>query len=259
MRFFEDLKKYKGHVLYSAVSQLKSEITNRKLSWLWWVLEPLSFMLIYAFVYGTVLNVREEYMPLFIFLGIALFQFFTKTVRTSAGAVRKKKSIIEKVYIPKHMLIIQAMIVNGFKLCVCLILAGVMMGIYRITPTWHLIEMIPVLLILGLFTFGISCFVMHAGVYLLDMSNIIDIAVRMLRYFTGIFYSVFTMFPYPFNIIAAKWNPVALLITASRNILLYHEAVDYTCMIFWGILSVVIASAGAQLIYNNENSYVKVV
>ena len=53
-RFKDDLKKYWKYAIYSSKAQLKSEIANSYLNWLWWVLDPLCFMLIYVFMFGYV-------------------------------------------------------------------------------------------------------------------------------------------------------------------------------------------------------------
>ena len=49
-RFRNDLKKYSKYIKYSTKSQLKAEITGSYLSWMWLIIEPICFMLIYAFI-----------------------------------------------------------------------------------------------------------------------------------------------------------------------------------------------------------------
>ena len=55
-RFKDDLKKYWKYAIYSSNAQLKSEIANSYLNWLWWILDPLCFMLIYVDRKSTRLN-----------------------------------------------------------------------------------------------------------------------------------------------------------------------------------------------------------
>ena len=50
MRFFRELKKYWGFAIYAAKSDLRAEVANSYLNWLWWILEPTSSMLIYTIV-----------------------------------------------------------------------------------------------------------------------------------------------------------------------------------------------------------------
>ena len=75
-RFFSDTAKYGKYAIYSAKSALKSEVANSYLNWLWWVLDPLCFMLIYTFIFGVVFNGAKPYFPIFIFIGITVWDFF---------------------------------------------------------------------------------------------------------------------------------------------------------------------------------------
>ena len=62
-RFLNDLKKYKDYINYQAKAQLKNEITGSYLGWIWLVLEPLCFMLIYTFIAGVVFERNLPYLP----------------------------------------------------------------------------------------------------------------------------------------------------------------------------------------------------
>ena len=39
-QFFEDMKKYKSYMVYATKSELKSEVADSYLNWVWWILEP---------------------------------------------------------------------------------------------------------------------------------------------------------------------------------------------------------------------------
>lgn len=258
-QIIQDLKKYGGYILYASRSQLQAEVAQSKLNWIWWVLEPFCFMLIYSFVFGTLFGGTEQYHGLFIFVGLTIWQFFRGVVSHSVNIVRRKKSIIAKVYLPKYLLVLQEVFVDGFKLGINMILTVAMMIYYRVELGWQVIMIVPVALELGLLSFGIGCFMLHLGVFLDDMSNIVDIVMRMLVYFTGVYYSIPRRFDTPWNNLLVQWNPVAMLANCARNVLLYNQTPDYRMLFFWGIVSLVLAYAGIQLIRKNENTYVKVV
>ena len=78
-RFKDDLKKYWKYAIYSSNAQLKSEIANSYLNWLWWILDPLCFMLIYVFMFGYVFKSKQQYFAIFVFIGITLWDFFNKS------------------------------------------------------------------------------------------------------------------------------------------------------------------------------------
>ena len=68
-RLISDIKKYRKYTIYAAKSELKSEVANSHLSWMWWILDPLLFMVVYSFVAVIVFQKGEPYLPVFIFIG----------------------------------------------------------------------------------------------------------------------------------------------------------------------------------------------
>jgi hypothetical protein len=65
-----------------------------------------------------------------------------------------------------------------------------MMVFFKVPITFNVLFFIPIIITLMLFTFGCSCFVMHFGVYVEDLFNVINIVLRFLFYLTDIPYWV---------------------------------------------------------------------
>jgi ABC-type polysaccharide/polyol phosphate export permease len=216
-------------------------------------------MLVYAFVFGVIFHASEPHQGLFIFVGLSVWQFFSKCIKKSVVLVKKNKQIIGKVYIPKYILLLQEELVNGFKMGICLLISAGMIIFYRVGFTWEVLLLVPVVVLLVSFSFGVGCFLLHFGVYLEDLSNITDIVLRLVMYFVGVFYSIPKRIPAPYNTYLLKWNPIAFIVECVRNILIYHKPLDYVTFCFWLVMSLVLSYAGIQLIYKNENSYIKVI
>ena len=49
-KFIKDMKKFYKYIGFSAKSSLKSEVAGSYLGWLWWVLEPVLFTIVYWFI-----------------------------------------------------------------------------------------------------------------------------------------------------------------------------------------------------------------
>ena len=74
MRFFREMKKYWGYSVYAAKCDLKAEVANSYLNWLWWILDPLLFSMVYIFLSGIVFKSREDCFPIFVtLLGITIW------------------------------------------------------------------------------------------------------------------------------------------------------------------------------------------
>ena len=81
-RFINDIKNHYKYLVYAATAELKTEVAGSYLGWIWWFLEPLCFMLVYAFMTVTVFKANEQYILAFVFilysilLGAGLYSFW---------------------------------------------------------------------------------------------------------------------------------------------------------------------------------------
>lgn len=215
-------------------------------------------MFIYIFIFGIVFQAKEDHFPVFIFTGIAIWNFFNQMTTVSVKLVRNNKGIVSKVYIPKYVLLLTKVWVSGFKMLISFGIIAGMMLFYRITITWNVLFIVPILMVLVLLSFGIGTILMHLGVFLDDLSNLVSIGLKIMFYVTGVFYNVSSRIPAPYGELLEKFNPIAFLLEATRGALIYGRAPHLGWLAFWFAMSVLITYLGIQTIYKNENSYVKV-
>ena len=261
-RFFEDNKKYRNYTIYAAKSDLKAEVADSYLSWVWWILEPLCFMLIYTFIFGVVFNAKEDYFPIFVYTGLTAWNFFSRCVKLSTRMVKRNKGIISKVYLPKFILAETTILENAFKMLISFVIIVVMMVVFRVPVTYHILMVLPMLILLVLLTFGCMCVIMHFGVYVTDLANVTDIALRLIFYMTGIFYSIEKRIgkKYPgLAHVMGDVNPMAFIVNGLRDSLLYGRRPSLKLTAIWFVLAGIICLWGIRLIYKNENNYVKVI
>ncbi|MCF0133278.1 MAG: ABC transporter permease [Blautia sp.] len=257
-RVADDVKAYFPYTKYSAKSDLKAEVASSYLNWLWWILDPMLFMMVYTFIAIVVFRSGKPYFPVFVFVGLTLWTFFNKTVLSSVKIIRSNSHIISKVYLPKYFLIFQNMMVNGFKMLISFLLIIVMMVLYRVPVTFNVIYIIPIMVDLVLITFGVSCFMLHFGVFVDDLHNVMQVLLRLMFYLTGIFFSISDKVPEPYLTILLKCNPAAMLIESARMCLLYSQTPYRKLIVLWGCVGVVLCITGTRTIYKYENGYVKV-
>ena len=266
IRFFKDFKKYFSYVVFAAKAELKSEVADSFLSWLWWFLDPLLYMLVYSFIAVVVFKSNVQYFPVFVFLGLNTWTFFSKTMKSSVKLVSAKKTIVTKVYVPKYMFVFEKIGVYGFKMIISNLLVVVTMIGYKVPLTWRVVWIIPISIVLVIVTFGMSTIIMHFGVFVEDLLNVITVVLQLGFYLSGIFYSIETIgkniqgrVPDPYGDLLVKLNPFALLITDLRRVLLYGENPHWVMMCAWLFAGILMSFVGIKIIYKFENSYVKVI
>lgn len=258
-RFAADWRRYKDYVFYTAKAELRAEVANAYLDWLWWVLEPLCLMVVYTIIFGVIFQVSEPYFPAFVMSGIAMWRFFNLSVHDSATLVKNRKMVVTRIYVPKQMILLVYLLRCAYKSLFSFIIVFAMMVFYGISPSFSMLMLVPGYILLFLVTYVVSCLVMHIGVFVEDMPYIVNVGLTMLMYFTGTFWSIENRVPAPFGVWLMRANPVAHAISLARNGLLYNTISLHWTYFAWIAVLLFLAVVVTRLIYQNENTYVKVI
>lgn len=261
-RFFRDIKRYNPYAMYAAKAELKASVADSYLNWLWWVLDPVLFMLVYSFLAQIVFSSREENFAVFVFIGLTAWDFFNRTITNSVKLVKANKSTVIKIYIPKYTLILSKMYVNAFKMLISFGLVIISMIFSRVSIGWNLLYIPLILLVLFAITFGFGMIFMHFGVFIEDLANVVAVLLRLVFYMSGVFYSITDRIgnlSQPIAMLLNYGNPVALIISSLRNVMLYNTAPNVSALLAWLLIGVVVSVIGVNTIYKYENSYTKVI
>ena len=259
-QFFRNIKKYRKYALYSAKAELKSEVAGSYLNWLWWILEPFCFMLIYTFVFGTVFKSRGAYFASFVMLGLAAWTFFKNMLSGSVKLVSGNRDLVTKVYIPKYILLLSKSYTYLFKFFISLIIAIGLMIYQHVPLTWLIIYIIPIIGVLYLVSFGIGLILMHFGVTISDLSNVTNLVLRMVFYLSGVFYNINDKLKGTMKHLLLRGNPAAFCMNEMRKAtMLADKQPSIEGVIFWLVTGIILVMIGVHLIHKNENSYAKVI
>ena len=244
---------------YATKSGFKSEVASSHLSWLWWILDPILFMLVYWFIFMVIFGQKKEYFHIFVFVGLSMWNLFNKTVSGSVRIVAANRAVVTKVYIPKYFLIIILLFQNLFKMMISFGIVIVMMLWSHVPVSYNVIYVIPIFVDLILITFGVSAILAHFGVFFDDLKNITNVGLRILFYMSGIFYVITDRVNEAIATLLLKVNPVGFLIDACRSSLVYCETPHRRLILLWFVIGAVLSAIGVAIIYKNENNYVKVI
>ena len=92
-----------------------------------------------------------------------------------------------------------------------------------------------------------------------DFEEIIKVILKLTMYITGIFYSIETRIPAPYNGVLAKANPIAFIIISVRKCIIYGSAPDSLLLLIWMTVGILISIVGINIIYKYENNYLKII
>ena len=269
-RFFADIKKFGNYIMYSARSELKAEVAGSFLSWLWWFLDPLLYMGVYSFIAILIFNRPEPHFPVFVFIGLNCWQFFSKSIKASVGIVRSNRSIVTKVYVPKHLFVLSKMCVLGFKmfvsfgLTIAFYVFDAFLGDSPIYISPAILYIIPLFALLFIGTFAVCLLIMHFGVFVEDLNNVITVVLQLGFYVSGIFFSLegrLAAAGYELlGKILATVNPIALIVSDMRIAFgISTGSFHLLAFAIWFIIASAVSIVAIKLVYSFENSYVKII
>ena len=160
------------------------------------------------------------------------------------------------------------MCVYGFKmfvsfgLTVAFLAFDIFTGSDPMYFTAAVLWLVPLFVFLFIGTFAVCMFIMHFGVFIDDLANVVAVLLRLVFYMSGVFYSIGDKLDKLSPALAAVLsvgNPVALIISSIRDVMLYGQAPNVLALLIWLVVGVLVSVLGVSTIYKYENSYTKVI
>ncbi len=183
----------------------------------WYLLAPLlTFGLLLA-VFSARLGEGIKHYPLYLLLGLIMFNFFQYVTTESTKAIHIHRGVIKSIRFPLEAIVSSSAFKASFShFFEIIVFAGFM--IFSGLPLKGLFFYVVIFLFFFLFTFGASLILSSLTVYFTDLENIWAFIARLLWFATPIFYTIGGQNRlFIFNL----FNPLYYFLTASRDLLLY--------------------------------------
>ena len=142
---------------------------------------------------------------------------------------------------------------------ISLLLSFGLMAFQGVPFSWTFLLLIPIIAILYVISFGLGMILMHYGVTLNDLSNLTNIALKMVFYVSGIFYNITNRLSGILGIILVKVNPIAFCMNEARRVCVYGQVPSFLELGIWLIIGFGLCMIGINVIHKYENSYAKVI
>jgi len=234
-------RQWKGDYLFLLQSLVLKDFRiryrNMSLGILWSLINPLVMMGVLTFIFGHVF-VRENSatFPLFILCGLVPYNFFTASWLSGTQSVVANAPLVKRVPLPREIVPIAAVLSNCLHLAIQVALLLGLTLFFGLSANWLWLWLLPLWILYIVFSCGVSLLSSAISVFVRDTQYVVESFNLVLFYLVPIFYS--------FEIIPAKYatvyrfNPVAALVLAMRNILMENQPPPMTL-----IVNMVIAAA----------------
>lgn len=215
-----EIFEYRDLLFILAMRDVKLRYKQTALGVSWVILQPLLSSLIFAVIFGRLANLPSDGLPyvLFVYAGMLPWNLFSGALQRAGNSLISDSRLISKVYFPRMIIPTASSVAVLADLAVALAVMVILIGLYRIPPTWHLV-VLPVFAILSLFVaIGVGLWISAFNVYYRDFTYALPFLIQVWMYASPVVYSA-QMVPDRWTI-AYDLNPLVGMIAGFRWCLL---------------------------------------
>lgn len=229
--------------------QLLIELTRREiaqrykqsaLGYFWVILNPLAQMLVMSFVFSQLFNISNIDVPysLFLFTGLLPWTLFSNSLIGATNSLVSNSGLLSKIYFPREILVASTILAKNVDFFLASSVFIIMLIIFQIHLSWNVLWFIPIFFIQNLFAYGLSLFLAAFNLFYRDVQYLLSLVLMIWMYLTPIVYSP-ESFPPQYRWIF-KINPMAVLVDAYRQVILYGNSPNITGLLIALVLAILL-------------------
>jgi len=188
-----NLVKYRGLIQSLVARDLKARYRGSFLGFFWSFVNPLMLLLIYSFVFATILQNRTEGIQpyaVFMFTALLPWTWFQSSMNEATGSLISGGNLIKKVLFPAEVLPIVTILSNMAHFLLGLPILILFMIYYGVTPDWtELPWFLVVLLVQFIFTTSLALLLSALAVHFRDVKDLVSNLLTFWFFTTPIIYS----------------------------------------------------------------------
>ena len=189
-----------AHLLRNLVQRdLTVRYKRSVLGFFWTMLHPLLLMLILTMVFSQIFRFAVPRYEVYLLAALLPWNFFAQTTVGSMTSLAWNGALMKRVRVPNSIFALST-VLAGMANLVLAYIPLVLIMLVRGAPIRPAFAFLPVsLLLLGMFTYGLSMLLSALAVYFVDVREMYTVALTALMYLTPVIY--------PLDIVPAHLRP----------------------------------------------------
>jgi len=187
----------------------------------WSLLNPLAQLLVYRFIFGTVLPLNIPNYSSFLFTGVLAWSWFHSSLLLATGAIVENRDLVKRPGFPASVLPVVAVTSHFVHFLLALPILFLFLRLDGRPWTVALLALPLVIAVQFAFTVSLGFLVSILHVRFRDTQYLLEIALQLMFFLTPIFYDT-TVVPARYHTLY-RLNPMVEVLGAYRAILLRGE------------------------------------
>jgi ABC-2 type transport system permease protein len=196
------------------------------LGYAWTLLRPMMLFLILYVVFVKFLRIGAgvPHYPVYLLLGIVIWNFFVEMTTQSLGSIVGRGDLIRKIRIPRWIIVLSSSLSAVINLLLNMIIITVFLAINKVDIQAGIVWLPLIFVQVYIFALGLSLFLSAAYVRYRDVNYIWEVTLQGLFYLTPILYPISLITNLQLQKILFM-NPMAVAIQDARYIAVTPETV----------------------------------
>ena len=247
---------HRGFLWTMSTAKSYSQYQNNYLGQLWTILSPLTLAAVYYVVFYLILETDRGVDNFVAFLTIGIFIFLSIASTLSAGAtsILNNINVVRSLQFPRAVLPISVSVSEIINLLPAIAVMYIIVLATGEPVTWSWLLIPAVLALILIFTAGACMIAARIVVAARDLRNLIPMVVRVLRYGSGVFFSVQAYTGGVIGLIL-EYQPVALYLNLARACLMEETQMTPLMWLIGAAWSVLFFVVGFIVFWSAEHQY----
>lgn len=241
------------------------------LGMLWSLTTPVLVVSLYYVVFRYILRVapasdvarpdgNDVPFAIYFFGGLTLWNLFANSLLTGAGSVTGSGYLLRKVYFPRAILplsaVLAALVTFAFEVAVLLVVSLAVVG----PPSLHLLWVPVIVVQVAVLAYGFTLLLSAVTVFLRDVAHFIGVFMQIWFWGTPVIYSLqWIGNDHPGVVRALKLNPLTGPVVSFRNVVLLNHAPNFKLLAYSTVWAVVMAVFGGWIFHRWQRLFSEIV
>lgn len=191
----------------------------------WAIFMPLMNTVVFSIIFTRVAPLELDLpYPLFAYCGLLAWNFSASSFRFAVTSLTANANLVTKVYFPREIFPISAVLVSLVDFAIGAIVLVAMMAYYQVVPTGAIAALPWVLLVHVMFTLAISLLLAMANLFYRDVKYLFELVITVWMFLTAVLYPVSQVGGLAGQVMML--NPLTPIIDGYRDVLLRGQAPD---------------------------------
>jgi lipopolysaccharide transport system permease protein len=252
----KEIWKFRELFYIFAWRDIKVRYKQTALGVIWVILQPLISTFVFTVFFGRMAGVPSGDLPypLFVLIGLVFWGFFSGSLNTASNSLVSNEHIIKKVYFPRIILPLAAIVTSSVDFLVNLTLLFILGLFFGFLPN---LATIPLILLAIFFTAtsaaGVSLFFAAFNVKYRDVRYVLPFIFQTLMFLTPVIYPLSIVSPR--NQLLMAFNPMTSVIEIVRQIFSGNLNLNFTLIGISFISTIIFSFIGLHYFKKTEYQF----